>query len=101
MRGERGSEGSRGTAWGHHGQGEKGETEAKGRVLLQQVRSRNNSRDQPPGFPLAGSMGSLCHMIEEKFQAIQNMRGNRQMAEPPMSVPVQEEAIVGAMVIRC
>lgn len=52
-------------------QGEKGETEANWLVLLQQVRSRNNTRDQPPGFPLSGSVGSLCYMKEEKIPAIQ------------------------------
>lgn len=78
------------------GQGEKGETEANWLVLLQQVCSRNNTREQPPVFPLSGSMGSLCYMKEEKFPAVQNAHGNRQTAK---SVQVQEEAIVGAMVI--
>lgn len=94
--GERG--GARACAWGTHvpGQGEKRETEANRLMLLQQVCSRNNTRDQPPGFPLSVKMRSLCSMKEEKFPAIQNTQGKRQAAEPPMPVPVQQVAVVGS-----
>lgn len=81
------------------GQGEKRETEANWLMLLQQVCSRNNTRDQPPGFPLSVTMRSLCSMKEEKFPAIQNTQGKRQAAEPSMPVPVQQVAVVGSNLV--